>query len=113
MSATLDLNQVNIVLHEAKKAAVQAGQDAYHLYGEHDACGFAWVTVHKVRINSKLGKALVSVGFSKAWNGGLQLWNPSGHGTQSVSVKEAGANVYAAYLKTQLGLLAYAGSRMD
>jgi hypothetical protein len=113
MSATIDLNQVNIVLVQAKKAAQEAAVTAYATIGERDACGFAWVTVHGVRINSKMGKALVAQGFSKAWNGGLQLWNPSGHGTQSISVKEAGAYVYADYIKSQLGLEAYAGSRMD
>lgn len=111
--STVDIKQVEIVLHQAKKAAEQAAVTAYATIGERDACGFAWVTVHGVRINSKVGKELVKVGFSKAWNGGLQLWNPSGHGTQSISVKEAGANVYAAYLKGQLGLEAYSGSRMD
>jgi hypothetical protein len=109
----IDLAQVAIVLHQAKQAAVEAGVIAYAEIGERDACGFAWVNVYKVRSNSKLGKLLMANGFSKAWNGGLQLWNPSGHGTQSISVKEAGANVYAAYLKNQLGIEAYSGSRMD
>jgi hypothetical protein len=109
----IDLAQVAIVLHQAKQAAVEAGIVAYTEIGERDACGFAWVSVFKVRSNSKLGKLLIANGFSRAWNGGLQLWNPSGHGTQSISVKEAGANVYAAYLKNQLGIEAYSGSRMD
>ena len=111
--STVDLNQVKIVLHQAKKAAQEAAVTAYATIGERDACGFAWVTVYKVRSNSKLGKVLAEQGFSKAYGGGLQLWNPSGHGTQSISVKEAGAYVYADYLKNQLGLEAYAGSRMD
>lgn len=113
MTATLDLNQVNIVLHQASQAAVEASTKSYAEIGERDACGFAWVRVYKVRINSKVGKALVAVGFRKAWNGGLELWNPGQHGTQSVSVKEAGAIVYATYLKGQLGLDASAGSRLD
>ena len=109
----IDLTQVQIVLHQAKKAAEQAGIIAYAQIGERDACGFAWVSVFKVRSNSRLGKLLMANGFSRAWNGGLQLWNPSGHGTQSISVKEAGANVYASYLKNQLGIEAYSGSRVD
>jgi hypothetical protein len=111
--STVDIKQVEIVLHQAKKAAQEAAVTAYATIGERDACGFAWVTVHGVRINSKIGRELVKVGFSKAWNGGLQLWNPSGHGTQSISVKEAGAYTYAQILEAQLGLKAYAGSRMD
>ncbi len=113
MSATTDLTQVKIVLHQAKQAAEQAAVTAYAQIGERDACGFAWVTVYKVRSNSKLGKVLAEAGFSKSYTGGLQLWNPSGHGTQSIGVKEAGAIVYAGYLKSQLGLEAYAGSRLD
>ena len=111
--STADINQVNIVLHQAQQAAVEASKKSYAEVGERDACGFAWVQVRGVRINSKVGKALVAVGFSRAWNGGLQLWNPGQHGTQSISVKEAGAVVYATYLKSQLGLDAYAGSRLD
>ena len=107
-----DLNQVKAVLIQAKDAAVNAAQVAYAQIGERDACGFAWVTVYKVRSNSKLGKVLAEAGFSKAYGGGLQLWNPSGHCTQSISVKEAGAYAYAEQLKA-LGLEAYAGSRMD
>lgn len=110
---SVDIKQVEIVLHQAKVAATDAARVAYITIGERDACGFAWVTVRGVRINSKVGKELVKAGFSKAWNGGLQLWNPSGHVTQSISVKEAGAIVYAGYLKGQLGLDASAGSRMD
>ncbi len=112
MSATTDLTQVKIVLHQASKAAQEAASIAYAQIGERDACGFAWVTVYKVRSNSKLGKVLAEAGFSRAYGGGLQLWNPSGHGTQSISVKEAGAYAYAEQLKT-LGLEAYAGSRLD
>lgn len=81
------------------------GQDQY-------ACGFAWVNVYKVRSNSKLGKALQAVGFKKSYDGGLQLWNPSGHNCQNVDTKEHGAVAYATVLK-QHGIEAYAGSRLD
>jgi hypothetical protein len=53
------------------------------------------------------------VGFSKAYGGGLQLWNPSGHPTQAITAKEEGAEAYAKVLSSKLGLKAYAGSRMD
>jgi len=108
----VDLVYIDTVLCQARDAAQQAAVVAYAQIGERDACGFAWVTVYKVRSNSKLGKLLAKHGFSKSYSGGLQLWNPSGHGTQSISVKEAGAYAYAEQLKA-LGIEAYAGSRMD
>ena len=76
------------------------------------ACGFAWVTVHGVRSNSKQGKELAKEGFSKSYTGGLQLWNPSGMYVQNVDTLEAGAEAMAEYLRS-LGLEAYAGSRLD
>jgi len=76
------------------------------------ACGFAWVTVHNVRSNSKVGKALQAVGFRKAYGGGLQLWNPSKFPCQNVDTLEHGAVAYATVLK-QYGIEAYAGSRLD
>jgi hypothetical protein len=95
------------------EVAREASQQAYAQIGERDACGFAWVEVYGVRSNSRQGKALIDAGFSKSWKSGmLQMWNPGQHGTQSISVKEAGAEALATYL-TALGLKAYAGSRMD
>ncbi len=109
----LDMTQVEAVLQQAREQAALAAQETYSRIGERDACGFAWVRVYDVRINSKLGKALVSAGFRKAWDKGLELWNPSQHGTQSISVKEAGAYAYAEVLRNAGIEKAYAGSRMD
>ena len=96
-------------MQAAKEAAL-----AKHIeIGERDACGFAWVTVHDVRSNSKLGKLLATHGFSKSYTGGLMLWNPSNFASQSISVLEAGAYAYANVLKVELGLKAYGGSRVD
>ena len=109
-----NLDLVQDACNEAAMAARTAAKIAYVKVGERDACGFAWVNVYGVRSNSKLGKALQSFGFRKDYTGSLQLWNPSGHGTQSISVKEAGAYAYAEVLKDKLGLdKVYAGSRMD
>ena len=97
---------------EAYKAAMQffydklGGKDQY-------ACGFAWVTVYKVKGNTKLGMALKAAGFRPAYGGGLQLWNPSGMGVQNVDTLEAGAEAAAEFLKQTLGVEAYAGSRLD
>ena len=81
-------------------------------YGEPMYCGFAWVDV-KERSNSKLGKALQSVGFSKSWRSGvLQLWDPAQHRGQSMDCKEVGAQAYAEVLQKH-GFKAYMGSRAD
>ena len=77
------------------------------------ACGFAWVTIYKVKGSTKLGKALIEAGFRKSYTGGLQLWNPSGLHVQNVDTLEAGAEAAAEYLKVTLGVEAYAGSRLD
>ena len=109
-----NLEAVQDACNEAAQQARTAAKVAYGVVGERDACGFAWVNVWGVRSNSKLGKALQSYGFRKDYTGSLQLWNPSGHNTQSISVKEAGAYAYAEVLRTKLGLeKVYAGSRMD
>jgi hypothetical protein len=109
----LDLTFAEQVINEAGVAAKLAGLEMYRKIGERDCCGFGWVTVYDVRSNSKLGKLLAKYGFSKAYNGGLQLWDPAGVPTQSISVKEAGAYAYATVLQDKLGLKAYGGSRMD
>ena len=111
---TYDAATIQAAVDKAFYAAVKAATDYKDTHGESWACGFAWVTVYDVRSNSKMGKALANVGFRKAYGGGLQLWNPSGLGVQSISVLEAGAEAYAEVLKQELGLeKVYAGSRMD
>lgn len=110
---TLDLTTVELAINKGLAAAKTAAQDMHSKIGERDACGFAWVTVYGVRSNSKLGKLLANYGFRKAYNGGLQLWDPSRHPTQSISVLEAGAYAMADVLVNELGLRAYGGSRLD
>ncbi len=96
---------------EAEKAARKffqerlGGRDQY-------ACGFAWVSVHGVRGNTKVGKALKEAGLRAAYTGGLQLWNPSRMGVQNVDTLEAGAEAAAEVFK-RYGFTAYAGSRLD
>ena len=90
-----------------------AAQSMYQQVGERDACGFGWVEVYVDRTNSKQAKELIKAGFRKDYKPKcLSMWDPAGIPTQSISVKEAGAYAYAGYL-TQLGLKAYAGSRLD
>lgn len=77
-------------------------------------CGFAWITVKKVRSNSKIGKALIANGFSKNIVGsGLRLWNPSGMGFQNMDCKMAGAAIAANILADKLGIVCYPECRMD
>ena len=100
-------------IRAGKTLAEQAGQAMYAKIGERDACGFGWVEVYVDRTNSKQAKELLAAGFRKDYKPKcLSMWDPAGVPTQSISVKEAGAQAYAKYL-TGLGLWAYAGSRLD
>jgi len=100
------------VLHDAATAAAKR-VTAQHLaeHGEDFYCGFAWVQVRE-KASTKLGRALKSIGFTKAYGGGMQLWNPSGTFSQSMFLKEIGAQAYADVLKNS-GINAYVGSRPD
>jgi hypothetical protein len=97
---------------KAQKAASVATSEFLQKHGDRDLCGFAWVTVYE-KGNTKLGRALLANGFSKAYGGGLQWWNPSGSYTQAVTAKEEGAEAAAKVLQEMLGVKAYAGSRLD
>ena len=100
-------------IRQGKIHAENAGQAMYQRVGERDACGFGWVEVYVDRTNSKQAKELIAAGFRKDYKPKcLSMWDPAGVPTQSISVKEAGAYAHAEYL-TQLGLKAYAGSRLD
>ena len=93
--------------------AENAGQAMYQRIGERDACGFGWVEVYVDRTNSKQAKELIAAGFRKDYKPKcLSFWDPAKVPTQSISVKEAGAQALATYLQG-LGLRAYAGSRLD
>ena len=97
----------------AMVAAEKATNDYIAAHGDHDCCGFAWVTAY-VNGASKLGKSFKAVGFDKAYGGGWQLWNPSKNFTQSINAKEAGAQAYVDTIRTALPTVKiYASSRMD
>jgi hypothetical protein len=100
-------------IQKGKALAEQAGLAMYQRIGERDACGFGWVEVYVDRTNSKQAQELIKAGFRKDYKPKcLSMWDPAGVPTQSISVKEAGAQAYATYLQA-LGLRAYAGSRLD
>ena len=111
-----ELEQVAQAHTKALAAAEQAARAFAdkHMNGKDGgACGFAWVDVYKVRSNSKLGKALQTVGFRKSYTGTLQLWNKWWPG-QSIDAAEHGATAYAITLKQELGIEnCYSGSRLD
>ena len=116
MTTATETFNAALVQDACNEAAIQARTAAkafYNQHGEYDACGFAWVDVYGVRSNSRLGKTLQSFGFRKSYTGSLQLWSPCGSATQSISIKEAGAEAYAKVLTDKLGIKAYAGSRLD
>jgi len=110
---TFNARLVQDACNEAGIQARTASKAFFDRHGDRDACGFAWVDVYGVRSNSRLGKTLQSFGFRKSYTGSLQLWNPSGAATQSVSILEAGADAYAKVITEKLGVKAYAGSRLD
>lgn len=100
-------------IRQGKQLAEQAGLAMYQRIGERDACGFGWVEVYVDRTNSKQAKELIAAGFKKDYKPKcLSMWDPAGVPTQSISVKEAGAQAYAKYLQA-LGLTAYGCSRLD
>jgi len=113
MSVTVE--QIPGIIAEAQTAAFAAadkffnetlgGQDAY-------ACGFAWVNIYGVKMNTKIGKAFKAAGLRKDYSGGICMWNPSKYGCQNVDTLEEGARA-AADVFRKYGFTAYAGSRLD
>ena len=104
-------DNIESIHNTATAAAERAEADFRAKHGEPGYCGFAWVKVRE-KASTKLGRALKTVGFRKSYNGGLDLWNPGGSGTQSMDIKEAGAEAYAEALRG-FGINAYACSRAD
>ena len=111
MSATMSLVEAATI--EAVSNATAATRKWLEVHGDRDACGFAWVSIHGVRSNSKLGKELLANGWRKDYTRALVLWNPSKVGCQSISALEQGAIAAAKVIKERLGVDAFAQSRMD
>lgn len=107
--------QVKQIVGEAKLAANNAAMRFFHQHlGGRDqyACGFAWVNIHGVKGNTKLGKMLKAAGVKQDYTKAFQLWNPSQMHVQNVDTLEAGAEA-AAKVFQKYGFEAYAGSRLD
>jgi len=79
-------------------------------YVPEGACGFAWVTIKPG--TGAFAKWLAKKGLArKGYYGGMEIWI-SEFG-QSMERKEAYARAMAEVFKTELGVNAYAGSRMN
>jgi hypothetical protein len=100
-----------IQLHNLAWAAAQkAAADFIAQYGEPCYCGFAWVNFSGT---TKFARELRKAGIcSKSYDKGMDVWNPGGHNTQSMDIKETAAQAYASVLR-QHGIDAYARSRPD
>ena len=108
----IDAIQLPQVLAQAHAAAREATQKCIDTNpGQWYPCGFAWVTVRE-KGSTKLGRALLKNGFSKAYEGGLKIWNPSEHPTQWMDAKVDGARAFAEVLRAY-GIEASVGERMD
>ena len=114
-------DDVKAILAEAKQAAQIAAQSFLddwnaktggNQYGEPMYCGFASTKIYGVKGNTKLGKAFKAAGIEKDYSGAYSIWNPSGHGGQSMDVKEVGAQACAQVFKNY-GFTAYMKSRAD
>jgi len=118
----MPINKINIneytveELISIKEDALSCGRGAalQHLEenGEDPYCGFAWVNIYGIKGSTKLGRNMKKAGFAKDYSGAYSIWNPSGLGTQSMDVKEVGAQAAAQVFK-QANFQCYAGSRPD
>ncbi len=115
MTATMTQEQVNVMVREARDAAIHAASKFFQeRLGGRDqyACGFAWVNIYGVKGNTKMGKMLKQAGLRQDYTKAFQIWNPSQLMVQNVDTLEAGAEAAAQVFK-RYGFEAYAGSRLD
>ena len=107
--------QIISAVEGARQEAVEAARAMYAQVGERDACGFGWVEIYVDRTNSKEAKALIAAGFRKDYKPKcLTMWDPAGVPTQSVSVKEAGADAFANFFRAHFPeARIYGCSRLD
>jgi hypothetical protein len=107
--------QVVAIVAEAKQAAKDAADAFFQekLGGvDQYSCGFAWVEIHGIKGNTRMGRVLKEAGIKQNYTKAFSIWNPSEHNCQNIDTKEAGA--YAAQkVLEQYGFRAYAGSRLD
>lgn len=99
---------------EAVEAAKATFEVAFARMGGKDnyPCGFAWVNVQGIKLSTKLGKEFAALDFRKSYDGGIDIWNPSGSYVQNMDVKYEAACAYAQVLR-KYGFKATARERMD
>lgn len=98
------------LIQDATDAAIKATNESLAKMPT-DCCGFAWVTIRPA--TGPLIKEMKAQGIGrKAYGGGWQIWNPSGHPTQNITAKEDGAWAYAKVL-SDAGFNVSAHARMD
>jgi len=90
-------------LLEQKTHLEQHGEDMY--------CGFAWVEIPNGRSPFVNWCRKNNIG-RKHWQKGWCIWNPTNNPTQSMTVREVGAQAFADVL-TAHGIDAWMGSRAD
>ena len=96
---------------QALNAAKAAEQEYFAKYGEPMYCGFAWVDFPSARTPFVTWAKKNDVG-SKHWRKGWSIWNPAGNHTQSMDIKEAGAQAFAEVMNKH-GIECHMGSRAD
>lgn len=108
---------VNKKVVDAVQKAFQAASaaTAEHLRkgGDRDLCGFAWVKITPARGPVVAYLKQIGEGRTDSYAGGFMVWNPSKNMTQAITAKEVGADAFAEVLRKELGVNAYAGSRLD
>ena len=110
-----EIDDLKFIIAKAKTAANKASREYLDvtLKGEDNyPCGFAWVNIHGIKGNTKLGRNMKAAGIEQDYTKAFQIWNPGNVNVQNVDVKEAGAQA-AADVFTAYGFKAYAGSRLD
>ena len=99
------------IYNEAIEAGNKAYNEYFEKYGEPMYCGFAWAYFPSARTPFVTWCKKNSVG-SKHWSKGWQIWNPCGHGTQSMDLKEVSAQAFCEVLEKH-GIVCYMESRAD
>jgi len=116
----MDMNytapELKSILAEAEVAAHNAAMTYFtKTLGGKDSypCGFAWVEIHGVKGNTKLGRAMKAAGIRQSsYSKVFEVSNMSGLNVQNVSVKEEAAGAASAVL-SKYGFRAYPCSRLD
>jgi len=105
--------EIKTILWNAELKAAKAARDHIQQHGEHPFnCGFAWVKIRPARGQFIKVMKEIKMGKTDDFEGGYMIWNPSGHPTQDMSAKEAGAKVFAEILRSY-GLKVSTHSRLD